>query len=428
MIATSGPTTAVSELQARVSELLASHLEVQVPHMGWNRERVRAHQRERLRGLLAHALARSPFHARRLAGIDPERFELADLAGLPVMSKAQMMDEFDQLLTNRRIARREVEAHLARSRVRPRLLYDLYVCLASGGSSGLRGIFVQTLDEWTQFVTSLARGPIAAITASGGLPSDGVQIGQIGAGSPVHSSGFGAATVTGFPLRFVSAPATLPLAEIVARLNAANPPALQGYPSVLRQLAGERRAGRLRIAPRSVTSLGETLTAQDRQAIAAGFGVAVSDLFVSTEGLVGRSQPGEQALMFASDMCIVELVDEQNQPVKPGSPSAKVLLTNLHNLTQPTPPTAICAPARKGAPIHPSATAASRSRRWRFGPCSRPHRPCSNTKYGKPRAASRPSSSPSRNRARTRSRPSSSRRSARQASTPLRSRSAESRT
>lgn len=34
-------------------------------------------------------------------------------------------------------------------------------------------------------------------------------------------------------------------------------------------------------------------------------------------------------------MCIVELVDDTNNPVAPGTPSVKVLLTNLYNLTQP---------------------------------------------------------------------------------------------
>jgi phenylacetate-CoA ligase len=34
-------------------------------------------------------------------------------------------------------------------------------------------------------------------------------------------------------------------------------------------------------------------------------------------------------------MCIAELVDADNQPVAPGIPSAKVLVTNLYNLAQP---------------------------------------------------------------------------------------------
>jgi phenylacetate-coenzyme A ligase PaaK-like adenylate-forming protein len=110
---------------------------------------------------------------------------------------------------------------------------------------------------------------------------------------------------------------------------------LQGYPSLLRRLANQRRAGQLQIAPRSVTSLGETLTHEDRDVIATGFGVPVSDLFVSTEGLVGRSEPGSEVLTFASDNCIVELVDRDENPVQDGVLSAKALVTNLHNFTQP---------------------------------------------------------------------------------------------
>jgi phenylacetate-CoA ligase len=34
-------------------------------------------------------------------------------------------------------------------------------------------------------------------------------------------------------------------------------------------------------------------------------------------------------------MCLAELVDSGNQPVSEGATSAKVLVTNLHNLTQP---------------------------------------------------------------------------------------------
>jgi len=40
-------------------------------------------------------------------------------------------------------------------------------------------------------------------------------------------------------------------------------------------------------------------------------------------------------LRFASDLCLAELVDADNQPVPEGVTSAKVLVTNLHNLTQP---------------------------------------------------------------------------------------------
>ena len=65
--------------------------------------------------LLAYAAEFSPFHARRLRGLDLSRFEAGDLAGLPVMTKSQMMAEFNEVVTDRRLSRRLAEQHLAAS-------------------------------------------------------------------------------------------------------------------------------------------------------------------------------------------------------------------------------------------------------------------------------------------------------------------------
>ena len=322
-------------LQTRMSAELIWRLGQYTQRLGWDAGQLAAHQRDRLRVLLEHAAEHSPFHARRLRGLHPERVELTDLARLPVMTKSQMMASFDDVVTDRRLSRRLAERHLAASARQPGLLLDQYVCLASGGSSGLRGIFVQTLGEFTDFVASLVRPGYARALAAGGPPPGGLVLGIVAAASPVHSSGFGAAMAAGPPVTLIPAPATLPLPEILARLHAAQPPALLGYASKLAEVAREQLAGRLRIAPRSVTSVAELLTPADRAIIERAFAVPVIDAFVSTEGLAGHSEPGGSVLRFASDMCLAELADEDNNPVPAGVPSAKVLITNLHNLTQP---------------------------------------------------------------------------------------------
>ncbi len=323
-------------LQARFNAALGGHLERHVGRPQWEAGRLAAHQRGQLRALLACAIARSPFHARRLAGIDPGHFELADLARLPVMTKEQLMAGFDELVTDRRLTRAGAEAHLAASAAEPSLLLGQYVCLASGGSSGLRGVFVQSIGEYAEFVASFLRPAAARMAAAGGSPPGGVLTAIVGAASPVHASGFGAAAgARGYPMRTISAPATLPLAELVRRLNQAQPLVLHGHTTKLTLLAREQRAGRLRIAPVSVTAMGELLTEEHRAAIAAAFGVPPVNQFTSTEGLTGQSEPGGTVLSFASDMCIAELVHDDNQPVPDGTPSAKVLLTNLYNHTQP---------------------------------------------------------------------------------------------
>jgi hypothetical protein len=60
--------TGLEALQARFGEALAGHLQRHIERRPWDAGRLAAHQRERLRALLARAAAGSAFHARRLAG------------------------------------------------------------------------------------------------------------------------------------------------------------------------------------------------------------------------------------------------------------------------------------------------------------------------------------------------------------------------
>jgi phenylacetate-CoA ligase len=333
---TTATITDLELLKTRVSGAVGRQMPEHIGRLGWDAGRLAVHQRDRLRALLARAIADSPFHAGRLRGVDPDRFELADLARLPVMTKADMMENFDAATTDRRLTRDLVEQHLARSVTDPSLLFGEYVVLVSGGSSGQRGLFVQTVDEYAEFAASVTRRALAAtVAAAGGLPPEGLVIGMVGAGSPVHSSGLACVTATRPPVRLVSAPASLPVAEIVRRLNAAQPPNLLAYAAKLAELAAEQRDGRLRLNLRSVSSFAEAISMPERIAVTEAFGVPVIDLFASTEGLAGHSEPGETVLTFAGDTCIAECADDGGQPVPDGVASSKVLVTNLHNLTQP---------------------------------------------------------------------------------------------
>jgi phenylacetate-coenzyme A ligase PaaK-like adenylate-forming protein len=73
---------------ARMSAELTRRLGQYTARLGWDANELAAHQRERLRVLLAHAAEHSRFHAPRLRGLDVSRFEVGDLARLPVMTKS----------------------------------------------------------------------------------------------------------------------------------------------------------------------------------------------------------------------------------------------------------------------------------------------------------------------------------------------------
>ena len=182
-------------------------------------------------------------------------------------------------------------------------------------------MFVLDRPGAAQFFAALARPLVARLAASGGPPPGGLTIAMVGAAAAVHATGFVAPLTedAGLPFRFVPVPATLPLPEIAARLEELRAPALYGYASVIARLAVERRAGRLRLDPAFVTCTSETLTPSLRAVIANSFGVAPSNAFGSTEGLVGAGRPGEEELTFAEDGCVIELVDADRRPVPPGT-------------------------------------------------------------------------------------------------------------
>ncbi|MGA8253568.1 MAG: hypothetical protein WB989_23870, partial [Mycobacterium sp.] len=169
----------------------------QFERLTWNSERIHQTQRDGLRALLLHAAEHSPFHRRRLAGIDLTAIDPADLSTLPVMTKTDMMDDLDEVFTDRRLRSAEVEAALAVSGAQPVPILDDYVALASGGCSGRRGLFVFDRSAMTAYFAALVRGPITDHAAPVFDVPTGLRIALIAAPSAVHATGFGAAlTVT----------------------------------------------------------------------------------------------------------------------------------------------------------------------------------------------------------------------------------------
>jgi phenylacetate-coenzyme A ligase PaaK-like adenylate-forming protein len=319
----------------RVQARIRAGMAEAVDRLDWKGERLARRQTEGLRALLAHALAASPFHQDRLRGLDASRFELADLETLPVMTKAELMAQFDRVVTDRRLTRDLAEATLARTGETPIPMLGRYVAFASGGSSGVRGVFVWDEAALAEFALAMLRPLHARMAAAGGVPPGGLRGALVAASSAVHVTGSAPAWTAGEALAFTAVPATLPLPEAAARLERLQPHVLMGYPSALARLAREQAAGRLAIRPLSVSATSETLTPEHRETIEAGFGAPVVNTFGSSEGLVGHSAPGEAPLTFNTDLCLVELVDADYRPTPPGVPSQKVLITNLANPAQP---------------------------------------------------------------------------------------------
>ena len=231
---------------------LAGILPGHVGRLSWSAERIAREREERLRALLRVAQERSPWHAARLRGIDPDTLREGDLSRLPPMNKSDLMANWDAIVTDRRVTLDQADAHVSSLTSDAYLLDDLHVA-ASGGSSGHRGVFVFGWQEWATAYVGLPRALLWDRAVSPELAGLPISIGVVAAQNASHMTSSMAQTFANPEIQVVCFPVTRPMSEIVAGLNAHQPTVLMGYASALALLAVEARAGRLRIAPRRMT-------------------------------------------------------------------------------------------------------------------------------------------------------------------------------
>jgi len=288
-------------------------------HERWTREQLMEYQARALRACRDYAYAHSPFYQRFHQGLMDR-----PLQELPVLTKTMMMEHFDELVTDRSLRLHEVRQHLAGGDTH-RLYADRYLATATSGSTGQPAIFLSDPSEFaiegSTFVRVQAWGgmkltnKVALMTALTAPPSNALKEGQT------------------LPLVLY---AMLPMKTIVQGLNDYQPEVLVGHGSICSALANEQRQGRLHIAPHKVFCSGDTLTSDMRQRIVDTWQAEIFNAYGTTEGnaLAGECT-SHQGLHLFEDYSIVEIVDENNQPLPPGASSGKVLLTVLFRRTQP---------------------------------------------------------------------------------------------
>jgi phenylacetate-coenzyme A ligase PaaK-like adenylate-forming protein len=324
------PVTDYSILRQRTVEQFERLLPEHIARATWSVEQLRAERERGLRALLRVTKERSRWHRARLAHLDPETLTEADLASLPTMTKVDLMQNFDAILTVEDVTRERAEAHLEHL-TEDAYLLDQYHVVASGGSSGTRGVFVFDWDGW--LTCALTQQRFARLAQKqAGLRPDAVRA-VIAGGKASHMS-FAMASLFGRS-GVVAVPATLPMREIVERLNALQPELMTGFPSMMHMLAREAVAGRLRVKPVLVMCGSEPLLPETRALIQETWNVRVVNRYFTSEGPSASDCGAGFGMHLNEDVCIFEPVNEQGRPVAIGERAAKLFVTPLFNLAQP---------------------------------------------------------------------------------------------
>ncbi len=293
----------------------------------------------RLKALLKHAIEHSSWHKERLVSVDINELTGEDLSSIPIMTKSDLMDNWDQIVCDPRLNLSIAEEHLRKIVEHgPQYLLDECHVVASGGTTGNRCLFVWDFDS---FAKGISRNKAWAVWIAQHLPRPDagypIRMVSIAATNPVHFSYTSQRCfsdpnlITYFPVD-----SQIPIKDIIDQLNEIKPHILFGYTTITHEIAKRKLAGELQFEPHEVLLGSEALLPEAKECIDMAFGPNVRDIWGSTEvGAVASQVPGTEGMIISEDLVILEPVDLNNNPVGLGEPAEKLLATNLVNKILP---------------------------------------------------------------------------------------------
>jgi putative adenylate-forming enzyme len=302
-----------------------------IKHECWPRARLEELQQRRLADLLDWVTQKSPFYReyRHTHRLGPP-YSLRDF---PMLDKKTYMKQFDQIVTDPRLRLSQLQEHMAHMSGDEYYLGQ-YRVLTTAGSSGLKTVVVFNRKEWSiQEATSMR---IAAMMGVIPFSMRRPTIVTIGSHSPLHDSYRLPLSMDIGLYRFHVLPATALIEDLVRRLNSLQPQVLRGFPSMLGLLVTEQLQGRLHINPAIIAGGGEPLTSELRKQLQTAWPKSsIFDIYGTQEGLRAMECNPGQGMHVFEDLGIIEVVDENNNPVPDGTLGHKILFTSLFGFTQP---------------------------------------------------------------------------------------------
>ena len=328
----------IEQQRAAHYAFLAGQMPELIGRLSWSRDEIDAHRTRAFRDLLRHVQANSPWHARRAGHLDPSTATLADLARLPTMTKSDLMENWDEIVTVPGANRRDAEEAL-RSMTDQFYIWGDHVLLASGGSGGRPGLF---LCDWSALAMTwggMSRGMsryLASLALRGHGEPQQLRTAAIGAEKSAHGS-YVLGRIFSNPLNPTHRLSGWRYSEdLIVELNEIQPQLLSCYPSVLAVLASAAQADELKIAPQLLYFGGEHLPEASYQLAHRLWPEAdIVTCWGTSEG--GGTFPCScgEGFHVSEDLVVIEPVDSAGAPVAPGQRSSGIYFTNLFNKALP---------------------------------------------------------------------------------------------
>ena len=271
-------------------------------------EQLAGRRRRRLRRVLSRAAA-APYYQDALAGagiVDPR---LATPGMLPRLPR----------LDRERIARRGIGAFLT-------VPEEGLIAVTTSGSTGTPGRFFRSRLEEAEYSARWMR-----VYSAYDCSALDAQVNVATAAKPDRAGALTALRRLGIVPRVERLAAGAPPAEVLARVQAIQPPILTGYAGAIESLAEHVLATGARVhPPRAVFCTAMEVTDHCLEITARAFQAPAVDVYVTNEfGVIAWSCPiRHDVLHLNDDSFIVEVLDAEGQPVPDGA-VGELVITSL---------------------------------------------------------------------------------------------------
>ena len=266
------------------------------------RERLEAAQLKKFRRFVSFVQRRSPFYRRIISerGIDPATCVPTDF---PILTKSDVIEHFDELVTDRRITRARIAEFLARSTNPTERFEGRFHVLHTSGTSGTVGYFVFSHEAWIKGASHVVRA--APLRWRRRTAFVAATRGHFAGASLMLTGNLGSNNLF-YDVRTFDVGQPMP--EIIEGLNQFQPHNLSGYATVLKMLAEAQERGDLRIKPAHVGNGGEPLLPEVKAYLERVFKVPVLNGYASSEHLyMGMTLPGSDGMFLLEDDLIFEI-------------------------------------------------------------------------------------------------------------------------
>lgn len=294
----------------------------------YKREDILKLQQKRFYKLLCSAYYKSPFYHQYYNDhhINEKNLKEVTVSDLPLMNKKILMDNLDNIFTDRKLNRHDIEAWIAKKEQRSQVYLDKYYVMFSSGTSLNPSLIVFNNHDYDKALAFA----YYRILESNSFVKEKI----------IYLSSSAAAIVAAQRLSSIIHTNMLSLSnekfdESIELINKFNPNALIASPSFLALIFDHIKKGTIKIHPNKLFLLGESAPAEVLEDVKSFWGIEPIDVYGAAETTtIGyRKSVGDGYTIF-DDFNIFEVLDDKNNVAQPGS-IGRAVITNLINHITP---------------------------------------------------------------------------------------------